>query len=292
MLDFAHVARAEEARQARALSEIATHARSFAGGTAGRSQPGSWSNSSVGLALKGPVTQGEVDEVVAWYEAAGIEPRFEVSPFADGTLLRALEAHRCVALLFENTFVRALAPGERAAPVVETPRALRVEAVDPKDPDAVRRYSAIAMSGFLKPGEAASEEDFAISARIVANPRTVAMLATIDGEPVGAGAAAVSEPIQIGAGATAGTDGGAGEGTRILAMFGATVLPQWRRRGVQQALLAARINHGLERGATLATIGSMPGIPTERNVRRMGFELAYTKVHVVKPGPGLMRNRG
>lgn len=81
-------------------------------------------------------------------------------------------------------------------------------------------------------------------------------------------------------------------GGRVVAMFGASVLPTFRNRGVQQALIAARLNHGIEHGATMSSIGSKPGIPTERNARRMGFQLAYTKVHVVKPGPGLMRNRG
>ena len=36
-----------------------------------------------------------------------------------------------------------------------------------------------------------------------------------------------------------------------------------------------------------ATIGSLPGSPTERNVRRMGFHVAYVKPHLIRPGPGL-----
>ena len=287
MLAYADFARAEEARQAKALAEIADAARPFAGGIAGRSSPGNWSNSSVGMGLKGPVTQGEVDEVVAWFQEAGIEPRFEVCPFADPSLVAALETHRAVALIFENTFFRALSASERVSPLVETPRGLKIERVDPSDAAAVRQYSAVAMSGFLPDGESPSEEDFAVSARVVAHPRTVAMLATIDGEPAGAGAAAVSDPIEIGGGA----NGDAG-GTRVLAMFGASVLARFRNRGVQQALMAARLNHGIEHGAAMASIGAKPGIATERNARRMGFGLAYTKVHVVKPGVGLVRNRG
>lgn len=288
MLTYAEFARAEEARQAKALAEIADAARPFAGGIAGRSTPGNWSNTSVGMGLKGPVTQDEVDEIVAWFEEVGIEPRFEVCPFADPSLVTALEKHRCVPLVFENTFFRALSPNERVTPLVQTPAGLRVSRVDPNDAAAVRQYSAIAMSGFVPEGQSPSEDDFAMSARVVAHPRTVAMLATIDGEPAGAGAGAVSDPVEMGARA----DGGANGGTRVLAMFGASVLPQFRNRGVQQALIAARLNHGIEHGATMASIGAKPGIATERNARRMGFELAYTKVHVVKPGPGLMRNRG
>lgn len=283
MLTYTEFARAEEARQARGLSEIADLARPFSGGTAGRSAPGGWSNTSVGMGLNGPVTQDEVDEVVAWYEEAGIEPRFEVCPFADPSLVAALETHGCVPLVFENTFFRALSREQLVTPLVEVPRGLKVERVDPSDAAAVRRYSAVAMSGFVPEGTTPPEEDFEVSARVVRHSRTIAMLATIDGEPAGAGAGEVSEAL----GAMEGLNG-----ARVVAMFGASVLPKFRNRGVQQALMAARLNHGIEHGATMASIGAKPGIATERNARRMGFQLAYTKVHVVKPGPGLVRNRG
>lgn len=298
MLMYEAFARAEEARQARALSEIADAARPFAGGIAGRSTPGGWSNTAVGMGLNGPVTQEEVDAIVAWYEEAGIEPRFEVCPFADASLLVALEMHRCVPLVFENTFFRTLAKGDRVAPLVQPPPGLRVERVDPTDAAAVRRYSAVSMSGFYPEGTTPGEEDFAISARVVQHPRTIAFLATIDGEPAGAGAGAVSEPLdaacgaQLGSATAAASEASGGSGGRVLAMFGASVLPKFRNKGVQQALMAARLNHGIDRGAGVASIGSKPGIPTERNARRMGFQLAYTKVHVVKPGQGLVRNRG
>jgi GNAT superfamily N-acetyltransferase len=73
----------------------------------------------------------------------------------------------------------------------------------------------------------------------------------------------------------------------LCALFGLSVLPEFRRRGIQQALIAARLNEARRRGAHLATISGRPGAATERNVMRMGFALAYTKVILVKPGPGL-----
>jgi GNAT superfamily N-acetyltransferase len=69
------------------------------------------------------------------------------------------------------------------------------------------------------------------------------------------------------------------------------VLPRFRRRGIQQALMAARLEHAASRGARFATIGARPGIPTNRNAMRMGFRLAYTKVVLVKPGPALVSVR-
>lgn len=77
------------------------------------------------------------------------------------------------------------------------------------------------------------------------------------------------------------------EYAEVCALFGLSLLPEFRRRGIQQALIAARLNSASVRGARLATIGSKPGAETERNVRRMGFATAYTKPVMVRPGPGL-----
>ena len=73
----------------------------------------------------------------------------------------------------------------------------------------------------------------------------------------------------------------------IVALFGLAVVPEYRRRGVQQALIAERLRLARDAGARVATIGSRPGHSTERNVRRMGFQTAYTKVSLVRPGAGL-----
>jgi hypothetical protein len=53
-------------------------------------------------------------------------------------------------------------------------------------------------------------------------------------------------------------------------------------------MIAWRMNAAADRGAKVATIGSKPGIPTERNVRRMGFSVAYTQPVMVRPGAGLV----
>ena len=68
--------------------------------------------------------------------------------------------------------------------------------------------------------------------------------------------------------------------------------PRARRKGVQQALIAARLRVLRDRGVFLATIGSRPGEGTERNVWRMGFQVAYTKVVLVKPEKGLVPTPG
>jgi GNAT superfamily N-acetyltransferase len=76
----------------------------------------------------------------------------------------------------------------------------------------------------------------------------------------------------------------------VATLFGLSTLPAFRRRGVQAALIAARLERARAAGISLATIGSEPGISTERNAMRLGFRVAYTKVVLRKPEPGLARS--
>lgn len=74
----------------------------------------------------------------------------------------------------------------------------------------------------------------------------------------------------------------------VTQMFGASVKPACRRRGIQQALIAARAEHGRTLGSRMAVIHSKPGIPTERNSARLGFQMAYVRAVLVKHGEGLV----
>jgi GNAT superfamily N-acetyltransferase len=66
-------------------------------------------------------------------------------------------------------------------------------------------------------------------------------------------------------------------------MCGAGTLPAERRRGVQAALLQARLADAAARGCDLAIITVQP--VSQRNVQRHGFELLYTRAILVnQPG--------
>lgn len=267
-MDLIDVARLEESRQAVGLSEIADEFRSFAGGTAGRGEPGSWINNCVGMGLNGSVSTDEITSIVAWYTSAGIEPRFEVAPFVEPKFLADCADLGLRPRSFESVLFRELVPGETVRPLVAAPDSLRIETVNPADPAAVRAYADAVVPNFFPPGSSPTDNDMQVSMRCVRHPRTIAMGAWIDGRLIGGGACEIAGPI--------------------TSLFGLSVHPDFRRRGVQQALIAARLNLAIRRGVKVATIGSRPGMPTERNVRRMGFQLAYTKVVLARSGPGLV----
>lgn len=59
----------------------------------------------------------------------------------------------------------------------------------------------------------------------------------------------------------------------VGALYGMSTLPGSRQRGVQLALLAARLRAAADAGATLATVFTTPGTGSERNIVRAGFVL-------------------
>ncbi len=89
-MDMPEIAVLEEGRQAQALAELAAESRPFGVGVARRGPAGSWLNNAVGMGLSGPVREADLADLSKWYEETGIEPRIELCPMADESLIRAL----------------------------------------------------------------------------------------------------------------------------------------------------------------------------------------------------------
>jgi GNAT superfamily N-acetyltransferase len=63
-----------------------------------------------------------------------------------------------------------------------------------------------------------------------------------------------------------------------VALFaGATTVPEMRRRGLQAALLEARMRYAFEHGYELAMMVTEAGSQSQRNAERKGFRIAYTR---------------
>lgn len=269
MLSLHQIAVMEEARQALGTAEICPEKEEIAGGWMCFSGVGSWANQACGLGLAGPVTDEELDRLVAFYVSRGVEPRIELCPFADESLTLGLARRGFELREFENVLARELPAGEdlRAVHPHGWPDALELVHVDPEDEIAVRQFVEVSTQGFRPAEEPISDGLLEISMRMVRHPRCDAFLARWQGEAAGGGAMESSAPVAC--------------------LFGASVGDEYRRRGIQGALMLRRLERARERGCTLGVIHSRPGIPTERNALRLGFFLAYTKVVMAMPGEGL-----
>jgi hypothetical protein len=79
--------------------------------------------------------------------------------------------------------------------------------------------------------------------------------------------------------------GGAGRiisEARIAALFGAATLPEYRRLGVQTAIIARRLHAAALAGCEFVVVSTQPGSGSQRNMERRGFRLAYTKLVMVR----------
>lgn len=271
-LDPLRIGRMEELRQAKGVAEVSDCAEPIMGGMMCYSGPGSWTNQACALALDGPATDAEIDRLVAFYADRGQEPRVELAPFAHQSLVDGLADRGFRLIEFETVFARCLTDHD-LAPLAPGPA--RIRTVDPSDPDDVANWVRVSSSGFVRADDPNLERYLESSRRMAAHPRVTAMMAEVGTEPVGAGAVEFPAP-----------DGG----ESLASLIVTSVVPEYRRRGIQKLLMQARLAEARRRGASYATVHTRPGIATERNARRLGFETMYTKVVLVLRRDGLARS--
>ena len=278
MLMPIEIARMEEARQARAMTEISANFEHVMGGVMSYLEPGSWANQACGVGLDGPVEEAEVDRLVEYYTSRGVEPKVEVCQFADESLLTALAQRKFELREFETVLVRQIDPVHSAFdeltngwPTDDQGQRLTIERVDPSDDEMVLESWRVAMSGFMDEPCEPTEGQLEMHRQIVSHPHGDFIVAKFGDTIVGAGGAEYPR----------------GDDITVTVLFGVSVLEQWRRRGVQQAMIAHRVEQGRLKGARVATIHSLPGASTDRNAMRLGFAPCYTKAIMAMSGEGL-----
>jgi GNAT superfamily N-acetyltransferase len=249
------IAEREEARLSLALSELADSYIEVGGGVAcyGGS-PESWMNLVVGVGMRAPVGEDDLDRIVTFFDAREVEPRVEVCPFADRSFPRGMSARGFGLSAFETVLYRELAsvgPPPRLEPGIV------FDPVDGDDDARVEAFVTAHLACFAKEPGPKAESMAEGARRMVRHPRTIAWLIRVDGELAGAGALELLPPLAT--------------------LIATGVCAPFRGRGLQSAFIAHRCAVAREAGCTLATIGSDPASPTGRNAHRAGFATAYTK---------------
>jgi len=263
----AEVARLQEARQARGCADLADEVLWIGGGAACYGASAEWICTAFGVGLSGAVTNDEMDHLVDFYDQRGVPAKVELCPYAHPSFVAGLARHGFRLDSFEQVFARALPDGEdlRGAHPYGWPHDVEIVVVDRDDDATIDVLCAVVSQGFVDPARGLDEDTLAMWRRVARHPRTTSLLARVDGVAVG--------------GATLEVWG------EIGALYGTSVLPAWRRKGIQLALVLARLEHARAQGARLACIESKPGIATERNAARSGFAVAYTKALMVRSTP-------
>lgn len=250
-------------------AEAALESEPIAGGWMTYGGNGSWMNQAVGLGLNGPVPADEVDRLVDFYVERGIEPKIELCPFADQSLVSALSERGFRIREFENVMARTQKKDEdlRSLHPHVWPEGLEIVQVNTADAQQLETFIDVSTSGFRPEGAPVSSSLRRSTLAYVSRPRCLSFIAVINGRP------AAGSGLDV--------------GNKIGCLMGTSVVAPWRRQGIQAALMIHRLELLRDRGILLACIHSLPGIPTERNATRLGFSMAYTKAILVKPGKGL-----
>lgn len=254
-----------EGRLAEAMRTIADESIDVGGGVAGCSGPGSWSNQAVGMGFAGEVSAEDVAGLVDFHVVRGAEPKVEVAPHAHSSLVARLREARFVVNGFEQVLVRPI--GQKAEPLPDLEAGIALSILDNGDPKARRSFLDVQTRGFRSDDAAEpSAHDLRLFPRYLLQEKVRAVVALIDAEPAGVGLVSLDPPI--------------------CQLFGASTRPGMRGRGVQRALIIARLKMGAQAGCTIGNIDSAAGGGTERNAVRMGFMPIYTRVSFGLPIEG------
>lgn len=87
-------------------------------------------------------------------------------------------------------------------------------------------------------------------------------LAELEGKPISAGMLFIYDEVAI--------------------LAGTSTIPEGRRNGAQNALLATRLKFAAEKGCKIAIMGASPGSQSQKNAEKNGFRIAYTRIKWMK----------
>jgi GNAT superfamily N-acetyltransferase len=232
------------------------------GGVATFAEPGSPFNKVAGLGFAGAPSSSDLDEIEQAFAARGADVQVELSHLGDPRIGALLTGRGYRLTSFENVLGRVL-DGE-VEPL--TPPGVEVRRSGEEEFDA---WLDVVADGFAHPDTQGvpSHEEF---------PRDVIARAERD-----FAAAGVVRYLAL-----RDTVPAAGAGLRIAdgvaQLTGSATAPAHRRRGIQSALLAARLADAVAAGCDIAVVTAQPGSKSQQNVQRRGFDLLYTRAVLVK----------
>jgi GNAT superfamily N-acetyltransferase len=234
----------------------------IAGGVATFANAGSPFNKLSGLGFRGMPNGAELAVIERAYAGRGAPAQAEISNLADPAIGAMLTERGYRLVSFENVLGRPVRGAEGAA----TPPGIEVRRAGAGELEV---WLEVVLDGFAQADDEGvpSHDEFprevvAAAQRDFASTGALLYIARRDGVAAGGGGMSLTGAIAH--------------------MAGAATVPAHRRRGVQTALLAARLRDAAAAGCDLAVVTTQPGSASQRNVQRRGFELLYTRAILVK----------
>jgi GNAT superfamily N-acetyltransferase len=234
----------------------------IAGGVASFAGEDSPFNKVAGLGFGGTPEAAALDEIERAFATQGAPVQVELAHLADPAIGALLTGRGYRLVSFENVLGLALT-GEP-----ERVRPAGIE-VRPSGDDEFDSWLAVQTEAVAHPDTQGvpSHEEF---------PREVVARAERDFAAAGvARYAALAGGVIVGGASFRLAEG-------VAQLTGAATTPAHRRRGVQTALLSARLADAAAAGCDIAVVTTQPGSKSQQNVQRRGFDLLYTRAVLVK----------
>ncbi len=207
-------------------------------------------NRAIGLGVHGPVGAADLDLAEQFYRRRALPPRADACPLADASLLELLSQR---GYRLERFYSVLLYPLSEVGAPGPAPAGIRISQAGP---DEAELWLKTVAQGFEET-DIPSQATLDILAPNFYTSHAACFFAWIDGQPAGGGGMVLHEGV--------------------AELGGASTRPQFRRQGVQTALLCARLAVAHAQGCDLAIALTSPGSASQRNIERVGFRLAYTK---------------
>jgi len=202
-----------------------------------------------GLGMFEPLTELILATIERFFEQHGAPVFHEVSPLAGADALQLLCRRGYVPHEISNVLYRTV-----EAPSDAVPDGIRVRVIEPEE---ARLWSEINARGWSHDHPEYREFLLNFGVMLTARKNSPCFLAELDGVPGASGALSIHEGVAL--------------------FAGAATVPELRRRGLQGALLRARMRYAQEHGCDLAMMVALPGSESQRNAERKGFRIAYTR---------------
>jgi GNAT superfamily N-acetyltransferase len=244
--------RCAEAAQ-RLHPSIGATAEEIAGGIAVFAGVDSPVTQALGVGLDGEVGTAELDRLEKFFRSRGAATAIELCPLAGIPIYEALAKREYRLVEVSNVLVRELSPTEEFA----SPPKVTVRRAASEDE---RLFTLTVAQGFSE-GVPMNQAILDVMEGFFYSEGTSSFLAYVDGAAAGGASAFVHNGV--------------------AGMFGASTLPEFRGRGVQSALLAARLEWAVGHGCDLAKGITLPGSSSHRNHERFGFRVVYTRTKLV-----------
>jgi GNAT superfamily N-acetyltransferase len=215
--------------------------------------PNSPVNGVRGLGMSGAVRPDELEQATRFFESRKTPARVAVCPLADRSLTELL-ARQGFRL---EGFFSVLAMPTITRPRRPADRDIEIREVETGEED---RWLETVAAGFADAEGEALQAVVELIRPTLHSASARSFLALVGGQRAGGGTVIVHRGV--------------------AELCSASTVPTFRGRGVQTALIHARLAAARHAGCDVAMVVTSPGTSSQRNVERTGFQLAYTRAVV------------